>query len=326
MGLLGGNVMHVEMSLDQMMLWRPLPELAAAPRSRRAAACTSPAPPPIPAAGCRARADAAPRAGRARRRDPAVVRRFACDAGDALGHRVPLIALAARARSLAQIVLPADARRSHATWSRPRVVALLGRGGRLTHAAVTAARRFAAGLLLRHRRARSAAPRSSAPRPASRSAATTTRPTGSDPRWPASRSSSRWPGRPASIRCGGGDRRSPARVAVRDRARPRSGRSAGICTSIRRWSHDGQWQLVLTAPALPGVDAHPADQLPGLVRGRAVMAVGRWTASTVAQRAGRPASRAVSRSRCSCGPGSARRWHTRCSSDSPELRFGALRA
>ena len=28
MGLLGGNVMHVEMSLDQMMLWRPLPELA----------------------------------------------------------------------------------------------------------------------------------------------------------------------------------------------------------------------------------------------------------------------------------------------------------
>ncbi|MGA6207738.1 phytoene desaturase family protein [Nocardia testacea] len=28
MGLRGGNVMHVEMSLDQMMLWRPLPELA----------------------------------------------------------------------------------------------------------------------------------------------------------------------------------------------------------------------------------------------------------------------------------------------------------
>lgn len=28
MGLLGGNVMHVEMSLDQMMLWRPIPELA----------------------------------------------------------------------------------------------------------------------------------------------------------------------------------------------------------------------------------------------------------------------------------------------------------
>ncbi|WP_280233567.1 phytoene desaturase family protein [Nocardia cyriacigeorgica] len=28
LGLLGGNVMHVEMSLDQMMLWRPLPELA----------------------------------------------------------------------------------------------------------------------------------------------------------------------------------------------------------------------------------------------------------------------------------------------------------
>ncbi|WP_280410254.1 phytoene desaturase family protein [Nocardia brasiliensis] len=28
MGLLGGNVMHVEMSLDQMMLWRPLPELS----------------------------------------------------------------------------------------------------------------------------------------------------------------------------------------------------------------------------------------------------------------------------------------------------------
>ncbi|RVW00346.1 phytoene desaturase family protein [Rhodococcus spongiicola] len=29
MGLLGGNVMHVEMSLDQMMLWRPIPELSA---------------------------------------------------------------------------------------------------------------------------------------------------------------------------------------------------------------------------------------------------------------------------------------------------------
>lgn len=28
LGLRGGNVMHVEMSLDQMMLWRPLPELA----------------------------------------------------------------------------------------------------------------------------------------------------------------------------------------------------------------------------------------------------------------------------------------------------------
>lgn len=28
LGLVGGNVMHVEMSLDQMMLWRPLPELA----------------------------------------------------------------------------------------------------------------------------------------------------------------------------------------------------------------------------------------------------------------------------------------------------------
>jgi phytoene dehydrogenase-like protein len=28
MGLRGGNVMHVEMSLDQMMLWRPLPELS----------------------------------------------------------------------------------------------------------------------------------------------------------------------------------------------------------------------------------------------------------------------------------------------------------
>ncbi|NLG54183.1 MAG: NAD(P)/FAD-dependent oxidoreductase [Rhodococcus sp.] len=28
MGLIGGNVMHVEMTLDQMMLWRPLPELA----------------------------------------------------------------------------------------------------------------------------------------------------------------------------------------------------------------------------------------------------------------------------------------------------------
>ncbi|NEW44615.1 NAD(P)/FAD-dependent oxidoreductase [Nocardia cyriacigeorgica] len=28
LGLLGGNVMHVEMSLDQMMLWRPLPELS----------------------------------------------------------------------------------------------------------------------------------------------------------------------------------------------------------------------------------------------------------------------------------------------------------
>ncbi|MGW0180251.1 phytoene desaturase family protein [Nocardia sp. NPDC003345] len=28
LGLLGGNVMHIEMSLDQMMLWRPLPELA----------------------------------------------------------------------------------------------------------------------------------------------------------------------------------------------------------------------------------------------------------------------------------------------------------
>ena len=28
MGLLGGNVMHVEMSLDQMMMWRPLPELS----------------------------------------------------------------------------------------------------------------------------------------------------------------------------------------------------------------------------------------------------------------------------------------------------------
>lgn len=29
MGLIGGNVMHVEMSLDQMMMWRPLPELSA---------------------------------------------------------------------------------------------------------------------------------------------------------------------------------------------------------------------------------------------------------------------------------------------------------
>lgn len=28
MGLRGGNVMHVEMSMDQMMLWRPLPELS----------------------------------------------------------------------------------------------------------------------------------------------------------------------------------------------------------------------------------------------------------------------------------------------------------
>ncbi|MCQ4119037.1 phytoene desaturase family protein [Rhodococcus tibetensis] len=28
MGLIGGNVMHVEMSLDQMMMWRPLPELS----------------------------------------------------------------------------------------------------------------------------------------------------------------------------------------------------------------------------------------------------------------------------------------------------------
>ncbi|WP_072688520.1 phytoene desaturase family protein [Rhodococcus marinonascens] len=28
MGLVGGNVMHVEMSLDQMMMWRPLPELS----------------------------------------------------------------------------------------------------------------------------------------------------------------------------------------------------------------------------------------------------------------------------------------------------------
>ncbi|WP_406273204.1 NAD(P)/FAD-dependent oxidoreductase [Nocardia sp. NBC_00881] len=28
LGLLGGNIMHVEMSLDQMMLWRPLPELS----------------------------------------------------------------------------------------------------------------------------------------------------------------------------------------------------------------------------------------------------------------------------------------------------------
>ncbi|MFE2959666.1 phytoene desaturase family protein [Nocardia tengchongensis] len=28
MGLLGGNVMHVEMSIDQMFMWRPLPELA----------------------------------------------------------------------------------------------------------------------------------------------------------------------------------------------------------------------------------------------------------------------------------------------------------
>ncbi|WP_297623972.1 phytoene desaturase family protein [Nocardia sp.] len=28
MGLLGGNVMHIEMSLDQMFLWRPLPELS----------------------------------------------------------------------------------------------------------------------------------------------------------------------------------------------------------------------------------------------------------------------------------------------------------
>ncbi len=26
--MIGGNVMHVEMSLDQMMLWRPLPELS----------------------------------------------------------------------------------------------------------------------------------------------------------------------------------------------------------------------------------------------------------------------------------------------------------
>ncbi|MEU4345120.1 NAD(P)/FAD-dependent oxidoreductase [Nocardia sp. NPDC023852] len=28
LGLIGGNIMHVEMSLDQMMLWRPLPELS----------------------------------------------------------------------------------------------------------------------------------------------------------------------------------------------------------------------------------------------------------------------------------------------------------
>ncbi|MFZ2176287.1 MAG: NAD(P)/FAD-dependent oxidoreductase [Rhodococcus sp. (in: high G+C Gram-positive bacteria)] len=28
LGLIGGNVMHVEMSLDQMMMWRPLPELS----------------------------------------------------------------------------------------------------------------------------------------------------------------------------------------------------------------------------------------------------------------------------------------------------------
>ena len=28
LGLLGGNVMHVDMSLDQMMMWRPVPELA----------------------------------------------------------------------------------------------------------------------------------------------------------------------------------------------------------------------------------------------------------------------------------------------------------
>ncbi|QXQ15734.1 phytoene desaturase family protein [Skermania piniformis] len=28
LGLIGGNVMHLEMSLDQMLLWRPLPELA----------------------------------------------------------------------------------------------------------------------------------------------------------------------------------------------------------------------------------------------------------------------------------------------------------
>ncbi|NLU82908.1 NAD(P)/FAD-dependent oxidoreductase [Rhodococcus sp. HNM0569] len=28
LGMIGGNVMHVEMSLDQMMLWRPVPELA----------------------------------------------------------------------------------------------------------------------------------------------------------------------------------------------------------------------------------------------------------------------------------------------------------
>ncbi len=28
MGLRGGNVMHVEMSLDQMMMWRPVPELS----------------------------------------------------------------------------------------------------------------------------------------------------------------------------------------------------------------------------------------------------------------------------------------------------------
>ncbi|MFC9789995.1 phytoene desaturase family protein [Rhodococcus sp. NPDC127528] len=28
MGLIGGNVMHVEMSLDQMFMWRPLPELS----------------------------------------------------------------------------------------------------------------------------------------------------------------------------------------------------------------------------------------------------------------------------------------------------------
>ncbi|MFE3260766.1 phytoene desaturase family protein [Nocardia sp. NPDC059229] len=28
MGLLGGNVMHVEMSIDQMFMWRPLPELS----------------------------------------------------------------------------------------------------------------------------------------------------------------------------------------------------------------------------------------------------------------------------------------------------------
>jgi phytoene dehydrogenase-like protein len=28
LGLTGGNIMHVEMSLDQMMIWRPHPELA----------------------------------------------------------------------------------------------------------------------------------------------------------------------------------------------------------------------------------------------------------------------------------------------------------
>lgn len=60
MGLLGGNVMHVEMALDQMFLWRPLPNSRTTAYPVRPG-CTSPARPRTPAAESPAPAVAASR-------------------------------------------------------------------------------------------------------------------------------------------------------------------------------------------------------------------------------------------------------------------------